>query len=48
MNRTRCEGELLELERWNTPTIYNAWEQITRHDAGREAFNREETRGFMP
>ncbi len=41
-------GELLELARWNTPTIYNGWEQITRSDAGREGFNREQCRDFMP
>ncbi len=39
---------LLELKRWNTPTIYNGWEQITRHDHARDAFNLEETRDFMP
>ncbi len=27
-------ADLLELRRWNTPTVYNGWEQITRHDAG--------------
>lgn len=41
-------GELLELKRWNTPTIYNGWEQITQHDAAADAFNIEETRDFMP
>jgi len=41
-------AELLQLKRWNTPTIYNGWEQITRHDASREGFNLEETRDFMP
>jgi 4-hydroxy-4-methyl-2-oxoglutarate aldolase len=41
-------GELLRLKRWNTPTIYNGWEQITRFDAGADAFNWEETRDFMP
>jgi 4-hydroxy-4-methyl-2-oxoglutarate aldolase len=41
-------GELLELRRWNTPTIYNGWEQITAHDAGEEGFNLEETHDFMP
>ncbi|MCC7192038.1 MAG: RraA family protein [Phycisphaeraceae bacterium] len=40
--------ELLGLKRWNTPTIYNGWEQITKGDAGRDAFNLEETRDFMP
>ncbi|MBM3824905.1 MAG: RraA family protein [Verrucomicrobia bacterium] len=39
---------LLQLKRWNTPTIYNGWEQITRHDRTRDAINLEETRDFMP
>ena len=39
---------LLELKRWNTPTIYNGWEQITKHNPCTDAFNREETRDFMP
>jgi len=41
-------ADLLELGRWNTPTIYNGWEQITRHNAGREGFNLEATHDFMP
>jgi len=41
-------NELLQLKRWNTPTIYNGWEQITRHDPGREGSNPEECRDFMP
>ena len=41
-------SELLMLKRWNTPTIYNGWEQITAHDFGREGFNLEETVDFMP
>jgi 4-hydroxy-4-methyl-2-oxoglutarate aldolase len=41
-------AELLQLKRWNTPTIYNGWEQITRHDTAKEAFNLEETHDFMP
>ena len=41
-------GELLELKRWNTPTIYNGWEQITQADSAADAFNVEETRDFMP
>lgn len=41
-------SELLQLKRWNTPTIYNGWEQITKHNAGAEGFNIEETRDFMP
>lgn len=40
-------SDLLRLKRMNTPTIYNGWEQITRHD--RRAFtNRAETRDYMP
>jgi regulator of RNase E activity RraA len=39
---------LLQLKRWNTPTIYNGWEQITKHDRTRDAINLEETRDFMP
>jgi regulator of RNase E activity RraA len=41
-------ADLLQLQRWNTPTIYNGWEQITRHDVARDAFNHEELRDFMP
>ncbi len=41
-------AELLALKRLNTPTIYNGWEQVTRHDAAGECFNREEVRDFMP
>jgi regulator of RNase E activity RraA len=46
--RVLSHAELLELKRWNTPTIYNGWEQVTKHDAGRDAFNLEPTRDFMP
>jgi hypothetical protein len=42
------DGTLLRLKRWNTPSVYNGWESITRHDASKEAFNLEETRDFMP
>jgi 4-hydroxy-4-methyl-2-oxoglutarate aldolase len=41
-------AELLELKRWNTPTIYNGWEQITKRDSARECFNLEVCRDFMP
>ncbi len=40
--------ELLQLKRWNTPTIYNGWEQITKHDIAKSCFNLEETHDFMP
>lgn len=41
-------ADLLQLKRWNTCTIYNGWEQITRRDAARDGVNREETHDFMP
>lgn len=41
-------SELLMLKRWNTPTIYNGWEQITGRDFSRECFNLDETIDFMP
>lgn len=48
MERRLTYGELLELKRWNTPTIYNGWEQITWHDSAADGFNLDETRDFMP
>lgn len=39
---------LLQLKRWNTPTIFNGWEQITNHNVACEGFNLEETKDFMP
>jgi 4-hydroxy-4-methyl-2-oxoglutarate aldolase len=41
-------GTLLQLERWNTPSVYNGWEQITGRDRARDCFNIEEVRDFMP
>ncbi|MHC4642160.1 MAG: RraA family protein [Planctomycetota bacterium] len=54
MNKNRGDqmrpehGELLELKRWNTPTIYNGWEQITNCDSARENFNLEVCHDYMP
>lgn len=48
MARSISHSELLELKRWNTPTIYNGWEQITRHDTGRDGFNLEPVTDYMP
>ena len=42
------EARLAELRSWNTPTIYNGWEQVTKADAGKDGFNVEECRDFMP
>lgn len=39
---------LLQLKRWNTPTIYNGWEQITQHDITLVGFNREPLKDYMP
>jgi 4-hydroxy-4-methyl-2-oxoglutarate aldolase len=41
-------SQMLQLKRWNTPTIYNGWEAITQHDRTGGWFNNEETRDFMP
>ncbi len=41
-------ADLLQLKRWNSPTIYNGWEQITKRDRTRDAINLEEVRDFMP
>lgn len=40
-------SDLLKLKRWNTPTIYNGWEQITNRPST-SGFNLEETKDFMP
>lgn len=49
MSETRLESsKLLKLKRWNTPTIYNGWEQVTNHDISKECFNREKVTDFMP
>jgi len=40
-------SDLLKLKRWNTPTIYNGWEQITKKPRT-SGFNLEETKDFMP
>lgn len=39
---------LLQLKRWNTPTIANGWEQITDLAADAPVFNRQPTTDFMP
>ena len=42
------QGTLLKLARFNTPAVYNGWEQITARDASREGINREPLTDFMP
>ncbi|MEM7373542.1 MAG: RraA family protein [Bacteroidota bacterium] len=48
MKQQLTYAELLQLKRWNTPTIYNGWEMITKHDRTKGFFNLEETKDFMP
>jgi regulator of RNase E activity RraA len=38
---------VLRLRRFTTPTIYNGWEQVSRHDR-RTVVNRDDVRDFMP
>ncbi|MCB1063318.1 MAG: RraA family protein [Verrucomicrobiae bacterium] len=46
--RRLTPGELYQLKRWNTPTIYNGWEQVTKRNPALDGINHEETRDFMP
>lgn len=41
-------SDLLKLKRWNTPSISNGWEQITRLAANAPVNNREPVQDFMP
>ena len=41
-------SDMLKLKRWNTPTIYNGWEAITKKERLDLQFNHDETRDFMP
>ena len=43
-----AHSDLLKLKRWNTPTIYNGWEQITSHDTTKGHFNLTKTTDYMP
>ncbi len=40
--------EMLDLKRWNTPTLANGWEQITSHPNNAPVFNCEPLTDFMP
>lgn len=48
MGSRLSKSELLKLRNLSTPTIYNGWEQITKHDVTKGLFNMEETKDFMP
>merc|ERR1712062_261387 len=39
---------LLQFQKWNTPTIWNGWEQITKYNFGEECFNLEPIADYMP
>ena len=41
-------ADMLELRRWNTPTIYNGWESITKRNRLECSTNWEEITDFMP
>ena len=41
-------GDLLQLRRLSTPTVFNGWEQVTKHDVAREGINLDEVVDFMP
>ena len=45
---TLSHSDLLELKRWNTPSIFNGWEQITNHNPATDVFNLEPCQDFMP
>ncbi|MGQ9620574.1 MAG: RraA family protein, partial [Bacteroidales bacterium] len=47
-NPPLTHGEILRLKRWNTPTIYNGWEQVTKYNYAADAFNLEDVKDFMP
>ena len=47
-NKTLTHAQLLELKRWNTPSVYNGWEQVTKHRPNDEGFNMEPVTDFMP
>jgi regulator of RNase E activity RraA len=48
MNRPLSDAELLELKRWDTPAVYNGWEQVTSRDPAGDCFNMEPVTDFMP
>ena len=47
-NAELTTAQLLQLSRWNTPTIYNGWEAITSRSSVDAVFNLEECVDYMP
>jgi len=41
-------AQMLNLKRWNTPTIYNGWEKVTRLERTQGRFNRVPLHDYMP
>ncbi len=37
--RSIDHAEMLKLKRWNTPTIYNGWEQVSSHPIAEDILN---------
>lgn len=49
IDRSRLpHADVLKLKRWNTPSISNGWEQITKSPANAAVTNREPVQDFMP
>jgi regulator of RNase E activity RraA len=48
MAKKLSNAEILFLKRFNTPTVYNGWELITRLERNQGRFNREPVTDFMP
>ncbi len=46
--RALTEADILNLKRWNTPTVYNGWEKITHLERTQGRFNREPVCDIMP
>lgn len=47
MKKILSYSEMLHLKRWNTPTVYNGWERVTRLERTEGRFNREPVCDFM-
>ena len=48
MKQPLSYADLLNLKRWNTPTVYNGWERVTRLERTQGWFNRVPTHDYMP
>ena len=48
MANVLSHSDILKLKRWNTPTIYNGWEQITKCDTTKGHFNLRPVTDYMP